>query len=328
MFDDKHKGKVKNDKIARWRIELSCFSYDVVYRSGRHNQAADALSRSFCSSLTSPSIKDIHESLCHPGVTRMLHFVRSKNLPFSTEEVKTYTSKCPVCAQIKPQFFKSRGTLIKAIQPFERLSIDFKGPLPSSSRHKYLLTVIDEFSRFPFAFPCVDISSSTVIDCLHRLFTIFGLPSYIHSDRGSAFMSSELRSFLHEKGVATSRTTPYNPSGHGQVERLNSTLWKTITLALKSKQLPISRWETVLYDALRSIRSLLCTSTNATPHERLFSSNRRSTSGTSLPNWLLNGGPVLVKKHCRTSKYEPAVEEVELLDCNPSYAHCPLLEWT
>lgn len=138
------------------------------------------------------------------------------------------------------------------------------------------------------------------------------------------FMSSELKSFLHGKGIATSRTTPYNPAGNGQVERLNSTLWKAITLKLKSKDLRISDWESVLLDALHCVRSLLCTSTNTTPHERMFSFNRRSTSGTSLPKWLIPGGSVLLKKQQRVSKYDPLVEKVELLECNPQYAHVRL----
>lgn len=34
----------------------------------------------------------------------------------------------------------------------KRVSIDFKGPLPTASRNSYLLTVVDEYSRFPSAF--------------------------------------------------------------------------------------------------------------------------------------------------------------------------------
>ena len=321
MFDDKQRTKIKNDKILRLRIELSCFSYDVVYRPGKDNPAADALSRSHCSSLTSVDLKQLHESLCHPGITRMLHFVRCKNLPFSTERVKTTISQCHVCAELKPKFFTPiHNHLIKATQPFERLSVDFKGPIPSATRNKYLLTIVNEFSRFPFAFPCPDTSAQTVIKCFCHLFSIFGLPSFIHTDRGAAFMSSELKRFLNDKGVATSRTTPYNPEGNGQVERLNGTLWRAITLALKSKKLDVNNWELVLFDALHSIRSLLCTATNTTPHERLFNYNRRSTYGTTIPTWLSPGKFVFLKKQ-RASKYDPNVEEVEIIDCNPQYAH-------
>lgn len=121
--------------------------------------------------------------------------------------------------------------------------------------------------------------------------------------------------------MATSRTSPYSPHANGQVERLNGTLWNAISLSLKSKGLGCHQWEAVLPDALHSVRSLLCTSTNATPHERFLSFNRRSTSGTSLPEWLVFSDKVLLKKQQRSSKYDPLVEEVELLECNPYYAH-------
>ena len=137
-------------------------------------------------------------------------------------------------------------------------------------------------------------------------------------------MSVELKTYLHGKGIATSRTTPYNPKGNGQVERLNGTLWKTVTLALKSRKYEITQWEVVLQDSLHAVRSLLCTETNATPHERMFSHRRRSTSGNSLPTWLLTPGPVYLKRHVRASKYDPLVDEVELLEANPHYAHVRL----
>ena len=196
----------------------------------------------------------------------MNHFIRCRNLPYSTEEVKNLINQCPVCAELKPQFYKPpEAHLIKSTQPFERLNIDFKGPLPTSSRNLYLFTITDEYSRFPFAFPCPDVSAPTVIKCFSKLFSVFGMPAYIHSDRGSSLISTELRTYLHSRGIATSRTTPYNhPRGNGQIERYNGIIWKAISLALKSKGLPVNQWEKVLLDALHSIRSLLCTATNAT----------------------------------------------------------------
>lgn len=180
--------------------------------------------------------------------------------------------------------------------------------------------MIDEFSRFPFAFACPDMTSSTVIKCLCQVFSIFGMPSYIHTDRGSSFMSEELRNFLHSRGIATSRTTAYSPQANGQVERLNGTIWRGITLSLRSRDLATQYWETVLPDALHSIRSLLCTATNATPHERLFRYNRKATFGTALPSWLVASKKVLLKRSNRPSKYDSMVDEVELIECNPSYA--------
>ena len=60
----------------------------------------------------------------------------------------------PSCAEIKPRFYKLEPqTLIKATQPWERVSTDFKGPI-TSREFPYMLTVVDEYRRFPFAFPC------------------------------------------------------------------------------------------------------------------------------------------------------------------------------
>ena len=52
MFEAKHKSKIKNDKIQRWRIELSTYNFDIVYRCGAENVLADTLSRIRCMSLT------------------------------------------------------------------------------------------------------------------------------------------------------------------------------------------------------------------------------------------------------------------------------------
>ena len=88
MFDKNKLNKIKNDKILRWRIELSCFHYDIIYRPGKQNDAADAFSRAsacvrvcVCASLfggsknNMESLLFLHENLCHPGVRRLGHFV-------------------------------------------------------------------------------------------------------------------------------------------------------------------------------------------------------------------------------------------------------------
>uniref|UniRef100_A0A5S6R240 Integrase catalytic domain-containing protein n=1 Tax=Trichuris muris TaxID=70415 RepID=A0A5S6R240_TRIMR len=316
---------IKTDqRSVRFMFDKHHKNFDIVHRPGKDNIPPDVLSRACCRMVTQDwrQLKLLHEGLCHPGVTRMYHFVRSKNLPYSLDEIRALIKHCRVCAECKPVFYKPpNGTVIKATQPFERLNLDFKGPLPGDSASRFLLCIVDEYSRFPFAIPCPDTSSASVIRALTELFSLFGSPAYVHSDRGAAFMSREVKDFLTSRGIACSRTTAYNPQGNGQAERYVGVIWKTIMLALESRGLPIHHWRNVLPEALSSLRTLLCTATNTTPHERMFVFDRRCAPEISLPEWLRRPGPVLLKKQVRASKTDPLVERVELLEANPQYAH-------
>ena len=188
------------------RIDQSIIS--TLYRCGKENIPADALSSVKCLSMSIDKLRDVHESLCHPDETRMAHFVKVRNLPFSIDQIRQIICSCQACSECKPQYYRSAPmNLINATQPFERLNIGFKGQLPTTNQNRYILTICDEYSRFPFAYPSRDVSANTVITHLRELFSIFGMPAYRHCDRGSAFMSQELKDFLHNKGIATSRTT-------------------------------------------------------------------------------------------------------------------------
>ena len=121
----------------------------MVYRPGEENKGADTLSRvKNCSALSNHSLnklKELHDALCHPGITRMNHFVKSRNLPYSIDDVRKVSESCSTCLQVKPKFLKFTGKLIKATRPFQQLNIDFKGPLPQSiNRNCYLLTIVDK----------------------------------------------------------------------------------------------------------------------------------------------------------------------------------------
>ena len=319
-------------------MELGAFSYEIKYRSGADNMVADALTRdpnskAMCDSYVCSSkrnvdeLKKLHVEMCCPGVKRLYHLVKARNLPFSLSDVEDVCQNCRTCCELKPRFYRpEEGTLIKATQPYERFSIDHKGPVSPGvdTGNRYLLTVVDEYSRFPWAFSCKDQSADTVKDCLTTLMSNGGAPGYIHSDRGSAFMSKSMKEFLIGSGIATSRTTPYHPRGNGQCEKFNGTIWRSIKLYLNSHGLPDSHWERVLPIALHSIRSLLCTATNNTPHERMFTHQRRAGTfggAKALPTWLTSPGKVFLRNFERSCKNSPLVKQVDLIEANHHYAH-------
>ena len=86
----------------RWRMDFSCNDFYIVHRTGKENIPPETLSRGTCDALNSGSLAELHQALCHPGMTRMFHFVMSRNLPCSMEDVKRMIRTCHICAECKP----------------------------------------------------------------------------------------------------------------------------------------------------------------------------------------------------------------------------------
>jgi len=321
MFDHNKVSKIKHEKITRWRLELSEYNFNIQYRPGSENQAADPLSR-ISSCKDTATLTTLHERLCHPGITRLNHYVKTRNLPYSLHEIRQVIDNCKACKELKPRFFNPPPSpLITATRAWDRISMDFIGPLPSTSSTRFILVFVDEYSRYPFAFPCSKIDAGVVIGHLLTLFALFGTPSSVHSDRGPQFESDELHQFLLRNGIAKTRTSPYRPQGNGQCERTNGTILKAVNLALHTIGLDKTKWTKVLDAALGSIRSLLCTATNSTPHDRFFNFPRSSITGTDLPEFLLQPGETILHRCHVRAKGDPLVEQVKLVQTiSPHYA--------
>ena len=91
--------------------------------------------------------------------------------------------------------------VIKDTRPMERLSIDFKGPIGNLNRYNYMLTVIDEYSRFPFAFPCSNINAETVIKCLTQLFFYLGCVHVLIRIEDQLLYQKSLLNFYETKDI-------------------------------------------------------------------------------------------------------------------------------
>lgn len=108
---------------------------------------------------------------------------------------------------------------------FRVIHVDLVGPFEISQGSRYLLTVIDRFSRWPEAFPISDITAET---CARTLLSgwvaRFGLPDTIISDRGAQFTSSLWERLSHFLGFQIHHTSAYHPQANGMVERLHRQL--------------------------------------------------------------------------------------------------------
>ena len=87
----------------------------IERQTWKKNVAADTFSRIATIGHPRQELTDLHEQLCHPGVSRLSHFVRSRNLPFTQEQVKAVTNSCKSCMYLKPQFLRTEGTLLSSV---------------------------------------------------------------------------------------------------------------------------------------------------------------------------------------------------------------------
>ena len=317
---------VKNAKFARWRMELAEFDFSIQHIPGILNTAADALSRGVSTVSMDKEfqlVKSRHEQYGHPGIFRLGQLLRDSedsSLVSNIEKVcHNVISNCRVCAEVKPRWINVQGNhVIKSTAPWQRISIDFMTNKPASLGYTNILTICDEFSRYPFAFATKDRSTETVTKCLKQLFTLCGPPESIHSDNGAEFLSDEFRFFLSSWGVHQSHTSPYNPAGNGQVERYNGVIWKTVQSIITDRQLSESSWSTVLGEALHCIRSLVNRVTNTTPHDRFFNFKRRiCPSFSSFP--LEAGKYAWLRRYVR-QKNTATGSLVKIIAAYPGYA--------
>jgi transposase InsO family protein len=107
------------------------------------------------------------------------------------------------------------GTLasVQAGFPFQRISIDFVGPLAASSKgNKYILTVKDCFTRWIDEFLIVAATALETVDILVKdIFCRYGVLEIIHSDRGNQFTLNLLHSVAQEYGIQVTTRPAHNP---------------------------------------------------------------------------------------------------------------------
>jgi hypothetical protein len=87
---------------------------------------------------------------------------------------------------------------------------------------KYLLVIVDAFSKFVYLYPTQDVTIIRVIEILKRLFMAGDIPKRIHGDQ--AFMALELQNFCEQWGVRLSGGRSNRPQQQGLVERVNRTI--------------------------------------------------------------------------------------------------------
>jgi len=174
--------------------------------------------------------------LAHSGVTgghlgrrRTEDQVRRRAYwPGWTRDVARYLRSCRPCAAYHrgapPRQAAMQTPAVGA--PFERISVDITGPFPRSARgHVYMVTVMDQFTKWAEAIPLRNHTAETVARALmQHVFSRFGFPLQLLTDRGAEFEGQLFSELCRHMEIDKLRTTAYRPATNGMVERYHRTL--------------------------------------------------------------------------------------------------------
>jgi len=117
----------------------------------------------------------------------------------------------------------------------ERLCIDFVNVPAIIDGPAYLLTVIDQFTRYPWAFPLKTKNAEEIAEVLLvGVFLPFGFPREIHSDNELALTTEVLNILWAKVGVQRTVTSVNNPGANGPIERFHAYLHFTMTTSIEN----------------------------------------------------------------------------------------------
>ena len=211
---------------------------------------------------------------CHLGRTQTLERIRNCLFwPGLTNEISAFIDDCRVCSLVKPKFVSPESAPVLTKSPMETVACDFVGPLSPSSGFRYLLVIIDVFSRYPVVYPLRDLSTQSLIQKFGNFFSLFGFPDSVLSDQGSQFEAREFQDYLRNFGVRKLRTNAWHPSGNGLCERFNKTLKTAMLSFLNEHSFGTNEWVRSLNQCLLEYRTSVHSSTKQRPVDLFFSFN-------------------------------------------------------
>ena len=137
-----------------------------------------------------------------------------------------------------------------------------------SSGNKYILTIVDGFSKWAVAVPLPNKKANTVAGALYRhLFTKLPFPTRIHSDLGKEFVNKTLEKVYGFLGPGQSNTTAYHPQGNAYAERIHLFFKYAISAYVNNDQ---TNWDQYFDTLMMCYNDTVHNATGVSPSEVIF----------------------------------------------------------
>ena len=187
-------------------------------------------------SLTSRFLHAFHDDLIHSGVNKL--FLQLRQDFFWTamyRSCESYVKSCHACQLSKNVSIHTRvptKSLDPSPEPMHSVTCDFVGPLTliPNTNYRHILSIQCDFSRMVWLYPTQSQDAKTFIAILFNFFCQFGFPSFIRTDRGSAFLADMTKSFFKAYAIKHILSSSYKPTSQSRLERLHRVLGSILRL--------------------------------------------------------------------------------------------------
>lgn len=180
-------------------------------------------------------------------------------------DITDFCTRCVQCQERRNPTPTLKAPLqpIPSSRPFQRIAADLTELPLTANGNRYVLVVMDYFTKYVNLFPLPDQKACTVADCLFDKFVRqHGIPESLHTDQGRQFEAQVIQTLCQRMGIRKTRTTPYHPQSDGMVERFNRTLKRELGKRLSEAG---SSWDHILGQVELSYNTTPHSSTGYTP---------------------------------------------------------------
>lgn len=166
----------------------------------------------------------------HPGISNTLALLaRNYYWPRMSEFVKRYVEGCETCQKSKPRRQPPLGKLQPLevpTGPWQHITTDYIGPLPSSRGHDAIQVVCDKQTKRAHFLPAhtTDGANDMCDVFMERVWCLHGTPKKIIADRGPQFAANFARRMWERLGIKRALSTAHHAQTDGQTERVNQEL--------------------------------------------------------------------------------------------------------
>lgn len=113
-------------------------------------------------------------------------------------------------------------TLVSRYGLFDQVAMDTIGPLPESAHgHKYILVIIDTFSRLVELIPIHDLTAKNAAAAVIEYIGRYGIPASFLTDNGTQFVNDTITQLMNWISCEHVTIHPYSHQENGIVERAN-----------------------------------------------------------------------------------------------------------